>query len=207
MVDIAVPYFFARPAAPPPWPGVVVVLEGNGMSPQLLRVCQRLAHAGFAALAPDLFWRFGGSDPDTSVEWLRSMRLEDVSADLAEAVAVLRDGGASSVGITGFCMGGRYTYLAAVSDADVQCAAPFYGAGIAHALGEPRCPLLAFFGGRDEYISSADIEAVQRHHPGQVVVYPEARHGFMRDGSDSFDEAAAADAWGRLLAFFGEHLH
>ena len=64
MTDLALPYFLARPPAAPPWPGVVVVHEGNGMSTQLLRVCERLARAGYAALAPDLFWRFGGSDPD-----------------------------------------------------------------------------------------------------------------------------------------------
>jgi carboxymethylenebutenolidase len=47
---------------------------------------------------------------------------------------------------------------------------------------------------------------VRAHHPGRVVVYPEAGHGFMRDGSPSFDEAAASDAWRRLLDFFAEHV-
>lgn len=206
VADIAVPYFFARPVEDPPWPGVVVVPEGNGVSPQLLRVCQRLAHEGYAALAPDLFWRFGGSDPATSVESIAAMRPDDVRDDLAEAAQTLRRAGASSVGITGFCMGGRFTYLAAVSGLDLQCAAGFYGAGIAQSLGEPSCPLLLFFGGRDEYIPFRDIEAVRQRHPDIVIVYPEAGHGFMRDGSDSFDEAAATDAWTLLLKFFAEHL-
>ena len=64
MADIAVPFFTSVPAAPPPWPGIVVVMEGNGISPQLLRVCERLAAEGYATVAPDLYWRFGGSDPD-----------------------------------------------------------------------------------------------------------------------------------------------
>ena len=63
-MDIAVPYFLARPSAAPPWPGVVVVMEGNGMSQQLLRVCQRFAAEGYVVEAPDLFHRFGGSDSD-----------------------------------------------------------------------------------------------------------------------------------------------
>ena len=103
-------------------------------------------------------------------------------------------------------MGGRITYHAATNPVDVQAAAPFYGAGIGGLAAEPHCPLLCFFGGSDEYVPSEEIAAVEARHPGQVVVYPAAGHGFMRDGSDSFDEAAAGDAWRRLLAFFGEHL-
>jgi carboxymethylenebutenolidase len=50
------------------------------------------------------------------------------------------------------------------------------------------------------------IEQVRARHPDDVVVYPEAQHGFMRDGSDTYDEEAAADAWTRLLAFFADNL-
>ena len=128
-------------------------------------------------------------------------------SDLASGAATLRAAGASSVGMTGFCMGGRLTYLAATSGLDLQAAAPFYGAGIAGELGTPSCPLLAFFGGQDPWIPSADIERVQQHHGDDVVVYPQAGHGFMRDGSENFDAEASADAWDRLLRFFGENLH
>jgi carboxymethylenebutenolidase len=203
---IALPHFLARPAADPPWPGIVVVHEGNGMSPQLLRVCERLAAEGYAALAPDLFWRFGGSDPEKAQEHYTSLRWNDARDDLAEGVRLLRDAGATKVGITGFCMGGRLTYLTATSDVPVDAAAPFYGAGIAHQLGTTRCPTRLFFGGDDEYIPPADIEAVRAHHGDAVVVYPGAGHGFMRDGSDSYHPEAAPDAWNRLLTFFGEHL-
>jgi carboxymethylenebutenolidase len=206
MADPALPYFLARPSTTPPWPGVVVVHEGNGMSTQLLRVCERLAREGYAAIAPDLFWRFGGSDPDKAGEHFTSLRWHDARADLFEAVGLLRAAGAAKVGITGFCMGGRLTYLAATDGVDVDCAAPFYGAGIAQALGEPSCPILLFFGGTDEWIPGADIEAVARHHGDRVVVYEQAGHGFMRDGSESYDEAAATDAWPKLLAFFAQHL-
>jgi len=206
MAEIDVPHFVARPAAAAPGPGVLVIHEGNGMSPQLLRVCQRLAHEGYPVVAPDLFWRFGGSDPAAYAEHLRSIRHDDVLADLAASIVALRALGATSVGVTGFCMGGLFTYLAATRGLDVQCAVPFYG-GLAAHLGEPSCPTLVFFGGRDEYIPTADIEAVQAHHGADVVVYPDAGHGFMRDGSDSYDEPAALDAWARTLAFFAAHLH
>jgi carboxymethylenebutenolidase len=177
------------------------------MSPQLLRVCQRLAHEGYAALAPDLFWRSGGSDPDKVPEQMMALaQSDDRVADITAAVDELRRLGATSVGVTGFCMGGRLTYDTAVSEIDVQAAAPFYGAGIASVLAEPSCPLLAFFGGTDEWVPRDEIATIEARHPGQVVVYEQAGHGFMRDGSDSYDADAAADAWGRLLAFFATHV-
>jgi carboxymethylenebutenolidase len=202
MTDIAVPFFCALPASPPPWPGIVVVMEGDGMKPQLLRVCERLAAEGYAVAAPDLYWRFGGSNPEAGAEMFGQLRHDDGRADIVEVVGRLRGLGASTVGITGFCMGGGYAYLAAISGVDVDAAAPFYGAGIAQHMGDPYCPLLCFFGGHDEWISRADIATVEASHPGQVVVYEDAEHGFMRDGSPNYNEAAATDAWARLLAFF-----
>src|SRR3954447_1201085 len=207
MTDIAVPYFFARPAAAPPWPGVVVVPEGNGMSPQLLRVCQRLAGEGYAAAAPDIFWRLGGSDPQRSLHELGAMRMRDLVQDVSDTADVLRAAGATKVGVTGFCLGGRVAYAVARSEAVVvDAAAPFYGAGIDKLLGTANCPLLLFYGGRDEYINADEIDRVRAQHGDDVVVYAEGEHGFMRDGSGSYNEPAAADAWSRLLTFFEKHL-
>jgi carboxymethylenebutenolidase len=205
---IAVPYFSAQPAgAAEGRPGLVVVMEGNGMSQQLLRVCQRFAAQGYVVAAPDLFHRFGGSDADRAAAdgWYGKLAPTDGVADIAATVARLRDGGVTAVGITGFCMGGLYSYLAATNGVDVQACVPFYGM-LARSLGQPSCPLLAFFGGSDPYIPMADIEAVQAHHPGQVVVYDDADHGFMRDGSPSYHSTAAPDAWQRTLAFLAAHL-
>jgi carboxymethylenebutenolidase len=204
--DIDVPFFCSLPSSPPPWPGVVVVMEGDGMKPQLLRVCERLAAEGYAVGAPDLYWRFGGSNPEAGGNPYGELRHSDGLADIRAVADRLRGFGATALGITGFCMGGGYAYMAATRDAGFAAAAPFYGGGIAQHLGEAGCPLLCFFGGTDEWIGRDDIAAVEAHHPDRVVVYEDAGHGFMRDGSPSFDDAAAADAWGRLLAFFGDHL-
>jgi carboxymethylenebutenolidase len=65
---------------------------------------------------------------------------------------------------------------------------------------------LCFFGGHDEWIPRADIATVEARHPGHVIVYEDAGHGFMRDESDNYDETAATDAWSRLLEFFDKHL-
>lgn len=219
MADVLpVPYFLARPTNPSPRAGIVVLMEGMGISPQLLRVCERLAREGYLAIAPDLFHRSGGSDPAKLPDQLRALELDEALSDIRACVAELRARGALAVGVTGFCMGGRLTYstaTAAGADAvDVQAAVPFYGGGIGAVLGTPSCPLLCFFGGDDEYVPPDEIAKIQTHHtqpPGDhpdedVIVYPSAQHGFMRDGSPTYDEEAATDAWSRLLAFFGEHL-
>jgi carboxymethylenebutenolidase len=206
VTDIALPYFLAHPAAPPPWPGVVVIHEGNGITPQLLRVCQRLAAAGYGAIAPDLYFRAGGTESGDFGTLMGSIIGTPVRADLELAATILRGLGASSVGVTGFCMGGYFTYRSAVESDQFAAAVGFYGARIAQELGTPQCPTLLFFGGHDPWIPEADIEAVRAHHPS-TVVYPEATHGFMRDGSNDYDEAAAPDAWAQLLTFFGAHLH
>jgi carboxymethylenebutenolidase len=208
-VTTAVPYFTARPAgATTGRPGLVVVMEGNGISQQLLRVCQRFAAEGFVVAAPDLFHRFGGSDADRAAAdgWYGELRPDDALADISEAAAALRELGVASVGITGFCMGGLYSYLAATRGVDVQASVPFYGGRIGENLGDPGCPLLAFFGGNDAYIPTSEIEAVVARHGDDVVVYDDAEHGFMRDGSPSYHPTAAPDAWQRALTFLRANL-
>ena len=206
MTDIQLPYFFARPAADPPWPGVVVIQEANGMTAQLLRFCQKLAKEGYAALAPDLYWRHGGTESADYTTLVQTIDLDELRDDLAASVAYLHEHGADKVGITGFCMGGTYSYRAAIWDVGVSAAASFYGSGINDLLGEPACPVLIFFGGQDVWIPTEAIEQVQAHHGDDVVVYADAGHGFMRDLSDDYHAASVDDAWPRLLAFFDTHL-
>jgi carboxymethylenebutenolidase len=212
MTELTLPAFTVAPAsAADPTvagPGVIVVHEGNGMSAQLLRFSERLAREGYRVIAPDFFARSHSVDPSDFGAIIASITPENLQGDFQAAADTLRASGATSVGVTGFCMGGWFTYRAALwaKALGVSAAVPFYGGGIAREVDEPQCPTLLFFGGRDEYISPDDIEKVRAHHGDQVVVYPEAEHGFMRDGSPNYDEAAATDAWNRMLAFFGEYL-
>ena len=202
------PFFHAQPASGTDGrPAVVVIMEGNGMSQQLLRVCQRLAHEGYTAIAPDLFHRFGGSDADKALAevWYAKMDLDASLGDIRECIGYVRSAGATSVGITGFCMGGMFSYLAATRGLDVDAAVGFYGR-IADKLGTPKCPHLHFFGGNDFFIPADEIEAARAHHPDQVTVYDDAQHGFMRDGSDAYHPEHAPVAWKRTLEFFAEHL-
>jgi carboxymethylenebutenolidase len=205
MTEISLPYFVARPAGDHPVPGIVVIHEGNGISSQLLRVCQRLAHEGYLAMAPDLFFRAGGTEARDVVSLMGSLSPVQTGSDIDGAISRLRDLGAGAVAVIGFCMGGLLTYRTALEASGCDAAVGFYGAGIAAELGQPRCPTLLFFGGDDPYIAAADIATVAAHHH-DTVVYPRAQHGFMRDGSPNYDEEAAVDAWARLLVFLAAHL-
>jgi carboxymethylenebutenolidase len=205
MSELETPYWLARPknavAA-----GIVVIHEGNGMSVQMLRLCERLAAEGYAVAAPDLFFRTGGpGGKEDYREQYGAVRMDEMLGDLGVAAGVLRSLGAPRLGVTGFCMGGRFTWHAARHGGGFDAAVGFYGSGIVTDLGETECPTLLFFGGSDAYIPGADIAAVAAAHP-DTVLYPEAGHGFMRDGSDDYVADAANDAWARMLDHFARHL-
>lgn len=201
---IAIPYFLALPATPAPWPGVVVIHEGNGISQQLLRVCERFAAAGYATIAPDLFFRTGGPAGAEIAVMIGSLDDDRTAADIESAAATLRSLGAARLGVTGFCMGGLWTWRMARSGS-FSAAAGFYGAGIGSDLKAPSCPTLLLFGDQDPWVPVEEIEHIREFH-ADTMVYEGAGHGFMRDGSEDFDGSAAVDAWNRVLELFAEHL-
>jgi carboxymethylenebutenolidase len=205
MSQIAVPYFCARPREAST-AGIVLFMEGNGMSPQLLRVAQRLAGEGHHVVAPDVFHRFGGSNPDIAMAEGHIWKLSDdeALADTRECIETLRDFGCTKIGATGFCMGGRLSYLAA-SAGLVDAAAPFYGVNMS-ALPAPTCPLAISMGSLDQYVPAEDLAALVARHGDDLVVYEGADHGFFRDHSPSYHEPSAADAWRRVTDLFATHL-
>ena len=120
---------------------------------------------------------------------------------------------ADRIGMTGFCMGGRVTFLAATRF-PIQAAAPFYGGGIAGLLKGAdgiRCPMVLFFGEKDGFIPLADVDKIRERlealgKEAEVVVYPGADHGFFCDERPSYQAAAAKDAWRRLTTLFAKSL-
>jgi len=205
---LALPYFVAEPLEPAA-AGIVLAHEGFGMTTQIMRFAERLAAQGYTVVAPDFFYRSGGPEAGDYWDLINAHTTEQVRADLTDAVAGLRARGATSIGVTGFCLGGRITYLAARwADAlGVDAAVAFYPGRIGGELGALHCPALLLFAGRDEYVSTDEIAAAQARHGDAVTVYPDSPHGFMRDGAPEHDAPVAADAWSRLLGFFAEHLH
>ena len=138
-----------------------------------------------------------------------------------------------AIGVTGFCMGGMYALLAACGGGGLSASVAYYGLlshahGILHdeqgldptrkprqpldAVADLACPLLCFYGDQDEFVPMADIEALHEglsaaRHPAEVVIYDDAGHAFMNDTRpDAYRPETAKLAWGRMLAFLGEHL-
>lgn len=214
-----------------PRPGVIVVHDVWGLYDPYHGAAQRLARAGFVALALDLYSR--GEKPGTPADMPAVMRFLDrlpdrrVLSDIGAAVAWLRsrpEVAGRKVGLTGFCMGGKYACLAAVRCAGLSAVVSWYGLLHADAIDEANpehakdalqelaIPLLALFGSEDVFIPLAEVEelrakAASRGLPLETVVYTGAGHAFANESrAEAFRPEAAADAWRRAIAFLSREL-
>ena len=216
------PAFEARPAGASRAPAVLVIQEAFGLNAHIKEVARRVAAEGFVALAPDLYWRGG---PGRSVRYdqlpeaialMQTLKDDELVADVASAIAYLErqpSVRADRIGITGFCMGGRVSYLAACALPDkLKACVPFYGGGIpVDRTPSLKAPVLAFFGEEDGFIPLDNVEALKaalaKHgKQAEVIVYPKAGHGFFCDERDSYRADAARDAWERTKKFLARHL-
>ena len=216
------PVYLARPEGAAAAPAVLVIMEAFGLNDHIRDVARRIAAEGYVALAPDLYWRQGKArsvgygELPAAIALMQSLKDDEVLADLGAAIAFLEKQPfvrADRIGITGFCMGGRISYLAACEVPEkIRAAVPFYGGGIAvEKTAKLRAPVLAFFGDRDAFIPMETVdrlkEEAKRHgKPVEVVVYPGADHGFFCNERGSYEPRSAADAWERLKRFFATHL-
>jgi len=223
--DGKIPAYFARPAGAGPFPIVLVNEEVFGIHRYIADVCRRLAKQGYLAIAPEVFARF----PDyeqmaTSMDVVRANMAKlpdeqvigDLDAALAWAVANKGDG--NRVAVTGFCRGGRTTWLYAAHNPKVKAAVAWYDnvLGNTSALqpktatdiaGELKAPLLGLYGSADQGIPVPSVEAAAAKAKAagrkvEIVVYPDAPHGFHADYRPSYRKDAAEDGWKRMLAFF-----
>ena len=210
MTELTLPAFSVAPAdAPASGPGVVVVHEGNGMSAQLLRFCERLAREGYRVIAPDFFSRSHGVDPTDFGAIIGSVTPEHLKGDFAAAIAALRERGASKIGVTGFCMGGWFTYRAAkwADDLGVDAAVPFYGGGIARDLGDVHCPTLLFFGDQRRRTSRwPTSRRCRRATATRSSCTPAPSTASCATARRTTTRRRQPTRGSRLLAFFGEHL-
>ena len=223
MIEVpgGMPAFVARPDGGPR-PAVLVIQEAFGLNAHIKDVTQRIAAEGYVALAPDLYWRGGKGravayeDLAEAIRIMQTLKDGEIVTDVGNAIAHLEKQPtvrADRIGITGFCMGGRVSYLLACELADkIKAAAPFYGGGIpVDKTAKLKAPVLAFFGEKDAFIPLEFVEQLRREAATQkkqveVVVYPGADHGFFCNERASYNAKAAADAWQRLKTFFATHL-
>jgi len=216
-------------------PGVVVIHDVWGLYDHYRDLARRLAEAGYAALAVNLYRREREPKIADPGRWIRALDDRTVLADLQAAIDLLAAHpavGGARVGIMGCCMGGSYAILAAAGCRGLAAAAPFYGMlSDEHGLLAPpsgesidrarkprsplaaatalRCPTLAFFGADDPYVPQDDVRAFEAKLGGEhrVVVYPGAGHAFLNDTRpEMYRPEAARDAWARMLDWFGSHL-
>ena len=220
--DGQMPCFLTRPEGGEVLPGVIVVMEAFGLNNHIKDVSQRVAAEGYSVLAPDLYYReknsvVGYDNLPDAIRLMTSLTDDGIVKDMNAAInhlksqpGVRRD----KIGITGFCMGGRITFLMSCKSRDITAAVPFYGGGIGGLLDQAdgiRCPLLLFFGDQDPFIPNEEVERItarlkELKKQAEVKVYPGAPHGFFCSERDSYRPDAAKDAWARLLKFFEKHL-
>jgi carboxymethylenebutenolidase len=219
----------AKPAAKKNLPTILVVSEIFGLHEHILDVTRRFAKAGFYAIAADYFVRQGDPTKIADIQTLfttviaktpDAQVMADADATLAFAAG---DGGLSSkAGITGFCWGGRITWLYAAHNPKLKAGVAWYGRlkGTPNALqtsfpldsvAKLKAPVLGLYGALDKGIPLADVEAMQAalkaaQSPSQIILYPNSDHGFYADYRPSYDPAAASDAWARAVKWFQTNL-
>ncbi|MGH7785809.1 MAG: dienelactone hydrolase family protein [Candidatus Binatia bacterium] len=214
--------FLARPSGAGKHPAVIVIMEAFGLNDHIKEVAKRLAAEGYVALAPDVYYRqpnavVGYDQLPEAIRLMTSLQDDKIVADMAATMSYLQSQEfvrGDRIGITGFCMGGRISFLTACKNADIKASAPFYGGGIGGLLDHaPKitCPMLLFFGDQDPFIPNDEVANIQAtlaklHKQAEVKVYPGAPHGFFCNERDSYRPDAATDAWERLKTFFAKHL-
>ena len=228
VADGTIPGYFARPAGAGPFPTVIVIEEIFGVHEHIKDLCRRLAKVGHLAVAPELYARIADlstmTDAAVIVRDVISKAPDDqVNKDLDRAVAWAKanHGDTAKLAVTGFCRGGRGTWLYAAHNPDVKAAVAWYGpvGGTPSPIqpktatdlaGDLKAPLLGLYGGQDAGIPVAAVEAAaaKARAAGKTVeihVYPDAPHGFNADYRPSYRKETAEDGWKRMLAWFKQY--
>ncbi|MDI3352936.1 dienelactone hydrolase family protein [Pseudomonas sp. UYIF39] len=203
-------------------PGIVLIQEIFGVNEHIRSVAEQYAADGYLVIAPDLFWRSGerielGYDEagwKRAVELMNATDVGKAQTDIELAIDALKaqpglDGGIASIG---YCFGGLLSYHTAANGL-VDVAIAYYGGGIQNQLDradEIEVPLLMHFGEQDSHIPLEAVEKIAERFDTndnvEIVVYPEAEHGFNCSHRDSYNQRAAAEAHGNTLIFLGMEL-
>ncbi|MDB5805379.1 MAG: carboxymethylenebutenolidase [Betaproteobacteria bacterium] len=214
--------YMGVPDRPGTYPCVVIAQHAGGVDAQMQDVVHRLHREGYIVAAPELFHRQPptGFDPIARIGLLKD---NEILEDLEATIAHMKSGrSTSTVGVAGFCMGGRVSYLAATAIRGLSAAAVFYGGSIMKALGDGlppfersagiECPIIGFFGAEDTNPAPADVakisaELTRLNKWHEFHTYRDAGHAFENFISpERYRERAARAAWAELLAFFDERL-
>ena len=223
------PAYYARPARGGGFPTVLVIEEIFGVHEHIKDLCRRFAKAGYFAIAPELYVRQGDPSKYTEIpklvaELVSKVPDEQVNSDLDAAVAYAKGSGeadTAKLAVTGFCWGGRITWLYAAHNPGLKAAVAWYG-----SIDRPRtelqpkspidiaaklkAPVLGLYGAADQGIP---VESVERMAAAckaagktcEIKIYPDTPHGFNADYRPSYRPEAAKDGWAKMLTWFKEH--
>jgi len=221
---------------PPPsggtsFPAIIVIMEAFGVTRHIEKVCDRFAGAGYVAVAPALYHRnhpnpkLGYDEMPTVMQYMGNLRDDEIIQDLNVAINYLQNQfprtRAQKIGIVGYCVGGRITYLAASSCPQLSAASVYYGGGILSPFGngpapidlsyQIKIPVMGNFGGKDGNPSPDDVAQIEAKlkEAGATYnfkIYPDADHGFNCDERDSYHEDSAKDALARTLSWFDKYV-
>ena len=237
-IDVAgfkMPAFRAQPAGKTGLPVVLVLSEIFGVHEYIADITRRLAHAGYLAIAPELFVRQGDAQGYGEMSKLMSEVISKVpdaqvmgDLDATVAWAGAHGGNTDKLGVTGFCWGGRQVWLYAEHNPKLKAAVAWYG----RLVGQPtalapknpldgaaqlKAPVLGLYGGADTGIPLDTIDTMKKAlaeagakgnaaaKASEFVIYPDAPHAFHADYRPSYRKEAAEDGYKRALAWFKAH--
>ncbi len=226
----ALPAYVARPKAKGRFPAVIVASEIFGVHDYIKDVCRRFAKLGYVAIAPAFFVRVADPAPIADIAEVIKIVMKapdtQVMGDVSAALKFLKSQAfvePGKIAITGFCYGGGVTWLACENFAQIKAGVAWYGKMMRPpgASDDPnrlwpiervealQAPVLGLYGGKDGLTAGVPAmrEALAKagKTDSQIIVYPDAQHGFHADYRPSYNPTDAADGWSRLLAFFASH--
>ena len=224
-----IPAYRAMPATGRTFPVVLVVQEIFGVHEHIKDVCRRFAKLGHVAIAPEMYSRQGDVSKLTNINEIISKVVSkvpdaQVMSDLDAAVVWAKrssKGDPNKLGITGFCWGGRIVWLYAAHNPQLKAGVAWYG----RLVGAPdelhpthpvdlaaklKAPVLGLYGGKDTGIPQDTIEKMRAAvkaagGKSEIVVYPDAGHGFNADYRPGYDRSAAQDGMRRLQEWFKKY--
>ena len=226
--DFKMPVYRAQPEGKTGLPVVLVISEIFGVHEYIADVARRFAKAGYLAIAPELFVRQGDAQSYGELaklisEVINKVPDKQVMGDLDACVgwAKANGGDTSWLGITGFCWGGRITWLYDAHNPGVKAGVAWYGRLVGAAsdltpkhpvdlVGQLSGPVLGLYGGADAGIPQDSVDKMKAAlaagsgaaRKSEFVVYPDTPHAFHADYRPSFRKEAADDGWKRCLAWF-----
>lgn len=223
--------YYARPAQGRNFATVIVAQEIFGVHEHIKDVCRRLAKIGYLAIAPDYYFRQG--DPTKLPDNAAIMReviskvpdpqiMMDIDSTVQWAGGKVAMGDTRKLGITGFCFGGRVTWLYAAHNPGVKAGVAWYGPLVGdnspmrpqhpiQLVARINAPVLGLYGGADAGIPNEGVERMREAlraagKPSEIVSYPDTPHAFHADYRPTFRAAQARDGWNRLVVWFSRHI-